>query len=144
MMGFDLEINGAVVHPLNLAVDDVRQQYPPHTIAIQFQNDDHIFSATFTGARLWDILQTVGVNEADPHLRIMARAADRFRCLIRWHEVDPATGDRLILVAYEQDGAPLPAEDGPLRLVIPGDERGRRYLRNLVSLTVLGSGEDEE
>ncbi len=141
---YPLDISGAVAHPLSLSVDDVRQKYAAHTVAIQFQNDDRIFSASFTGARLLDLLHTAGINEDDPKLRVMARAADGFRCLIRWHEINPATSDRLILVAYEQDGGPLPVEDGPMRLIVPGDEKGRRYLRSLASLTVLGSDEDED
>jgi hypothetical protein len=68
---------------------------------------------------------------------VIAHASDTFRCLLCWHEIDPAISDRHILIAYEQDGHPLTTKDGPIRLIVPGDERELRYLRGLASLRVL-------
>lgn len=39
-----------------------------------------------------------------------------------------------ILLAWEQDGAPLTGEDGPVRLVVPGDTRGGRYVYGVVRI----------
>jgi DMSO/TMAO reductase YedYZ molybdopterin-dependent catalytic subunit len=143
-MDFWLEVNGAVVQPLHLSLNDIRQDFTAYTVSTQFLNDDRTVSASYTGARLWDILQVAGIKEeASSDLKIMARSIDRFRCILRWHEVNPLMSDRLILVAYEQNGQAISAEEGPLRLVVPGDERGRRYIRRLASLTLLDQGADE-
>ena len=46
-------------------------------------------------------------------------------------------GNRSVLLAYEQDGQPLPTTDRTVRLVMPGDLKGRRYVSSLIRLTVL-------
>ena len=144
-MDWVLEVNGEVVHPLKLSLDDLRKQFPVYSVLTHFQNDDRVVNATFIGARLWDILQTAGLKpDATDKRRVMARASDSFRCLLRWHEIDPSISDRLVLVAYEQDGQPLATKEGPLRLVVPGDERGRRYLRGLALITVLDRAADDD
>lgn len=136
-MALILEVNGEVIQPLQLTLADV-QQYTPYSITAHFQSDDRTVSTNFTGARLWDILQTAGLKpNASEKRRVMARAGDKFRCLLRWHEINPDVAEHQILVAYEQDGQPLSAKYGPLRLVVPGDDQGRRYLRGLARITVL-------
>lgn len=139
-----LEINGAVSRPLQLSIEQLQSQYPAHTVSIYYQNDDRRVDAVFTGALLWDVLQTAGVEPGE-NLRVMARAADRFRCIVRWHEIDPTLGEFPVLVGYAQDGQPISARYGPLRLVVPGDHQGLRYLRGLATITVLNSrrGNDE-
>ena len=144
-MDFKLEVNGAVVQPLHLSLDDLRQQYPAHTVSIQFSTDEHTVNGTFTGVRLWDLLQSAGIKPASPdNLRVIARATDQFRCRLLWNEVDPSVSERVILVAYEQDGKPLVTKEGPLRLIVPGDERGVRYLRGLALLTVLDRSKEQD
>lgn len=126
-----IAIAGRVHQPLTLTVDQIRADYPAHTVDIQFANDTRTVTATYTGARLWAVLQTAGVT---PPFRVEARARDEFRCLLKWEELSP---DAPLLIAYARDGAPLSDKDGPLRLVVPGDETGVRYLRGLLKLTVL-------
>ena len=145
MIDWILEVNGEVLQPLQLSVAEVREQFTAHTIATQYANDDRTVHLTFTGTLLWDILQSAGLKEnATPKRRIMARAGDQFRCLLKWDEIDPSTSDRQILVAYEQDGAPLNGVLGPLRLAVAGDEHGRRFLRNLKTITILDDASPEE
>ena len=130
-----IAVQGLVHEGLTLTADQLRSDYPAHTVSSQYANNDRVVKAEFTGARLWDVLQRAGVT---PPLRVEARARDDFRCLLKWDEIDPDAPDsRGILIAYDRDGAPLLVKDGPLRLVVPGDETGVRYLRGLHKLTVL-------
>jgi len=143
----ELEINGAVAKPLFLSVAELRDSYTPYSVETSFSNGKQIVTATFTGARLWDVLASAEVTAdpaADPKLRVMARAKDGFRCIVHWHEFDPAATDRLVLIGYKQDGEPLNSGGGPLRLVVPGDAQGRRYLRGLAQITVLTQEANEE
>ena len=138
-MDKDLRIDGAVANSLSLSVDELRHSYPPYTVQPSFETDNGIISPVFVGAWLWDILRNAQVTadpSSDRRLRVVAQANDGVHCTIRWNELDPAVTDRLILVAYERDGEPI-AKGGPLRLVVPGDKQGRRFLRSLVLLTVL-------
>lgn len=41
-----------------------------------------------------------------------------------------------MLLAWEQDGVPLVGDSGPLRLAVPGDLRGGRYVHGVVSIDV--------
>jgi hypothetical protein len=45
---------------------------------------------------------------------------------VAWGEFDPGFGNKAILLAMTQDGETLAAEG--LRLVVPGDIRGGRYV----------------
>ena len=135
-----LRIEGAVAHPKTLSIDDLRDQYQPHIVNISYANDNRAVQASFTGARLWDILVSAGavMNTEHPELmRVMARAADSFRCIVKWCEFDPLAENKLILVGYEQDGQSIQGKHGPLRLVVPGDPQGLRYISNLATVTVL-------
>jgi len=137
-----LRIEGAVVQPITLTIEALREQYQPYSVDTSYANDNRVATASFTGARVWDILQSAGVilNAEQPELmRVMAWAADGFRCVVKWHEFDPAADNKLILVGYEQDGQPIQGKHGPLRLVVPGDPQGLRYIGNLATLTVLNN-----
>src|SRR5579871_1838270 len=123
-----LQVDGVVAHPLSLSLADLRDSYPPYTVETSFSNGIRTVEATFKGARLWDVLMSAQVtadSAVDTKLRVMARAKDGFRCIVRWNEFDPSVTDRLVLVGYEQDGEPLASGGGPLRLVVPGDPQGR-------------------
>jgi DMSO/TMAO reductase YedYZ molybdopterin-dependent catalytic subunit len=142
-----LRIEGAVAHPKTLSMDDLRDHYQPHTINITYANDDRAVKASFTGARLWDVLQSADVlmNAEHPELmRVMARAADNFHCVVKWHEFEPTADNKLILVGYEQDGQPIKGKHGPLSLIVPGDPQGLRYISNLATLTVLNDRVKDE
>jgi len=43
----------------------------------------------------------------------------------------------VIILADHRDGKPLDAHEGPLRIVVPGDKRGARWIRGVTSLEVI-------
>ncbi|MBA3872096.1 MAG: molybdopterin-dependent oxidoreductase [Anaerolineae bacterium] len=142
-----LRIEGAVAQPITLTLDDLRDHYQPFNVDISYANDARIVNASFTGARLWDILEGVDVainTEKPDRMRVMVRSVDGFRCVVKWNEFDPSGDNKLILVAYIQDGQPIQSRHGPLRLVVPGDAQGLRYIGNLTSITVLNTRAGDE
>jgi hypothetical protein len=66
----------------------------------------------------------------------VAEASDGYRVVFALAELDPDFGNAQVLVAENVDGHPLSANDGPLRLVVPGDKRQARWIRLLTTLTV--------
>ena len=68
---------------------------------------------------------------------VRATAADGYQVVFTLAELDPAFGNLQVLVADRQDDQPLAPEDGPLRLVVPSDQRGARSLRQLVRLEIV-------
>lgn len=67
---------------------------------------------------------------------IRAEAADGYRVLFTLAEIDRKLGNRPVLVADRCDGKPLAADDGPLRLVVPGEVRAARSVRQLQALRI--------
>ena len=52
-------------------------------------------------------------------------------------EFDPTIVDSGIIVADKRDGQPLPASEGPFRVVVPRDKRAARSLRLLREIDVV-------
>jgi len=68
---------------------------------------------------------------------VVADARDGQRVLFALAELDPETGGRKVFVVDRCDGRALSDKDGPLRLLVPGDARPARALRQLEALTVV-------
>ena len=68
---------------------------------------------------------------------VVAEARDGLRVLFALAELDPETGGREVFVVDRCEGTALPDKDGPLRLLVPGDARPARALRQLEALTVV-------
>ncbi len=74
-------------------------------------------------------------------IAIIAEAQDGYRVLFSLGEIDPKLGNRPVIVADRCDGKALGPEDGPLRLVVPGEARAARSVRQLVRLRVVKTGD---
>ncbi|MCD9033662.1 hypothetical protein LDO32_18280 [Luteimonas sp. Y-2-2-4F] len=74
-----------------------------------------------------------------PHLSryVLVGARDGYRVVFSLAELDPGTGDRAAWIVDRCGGAPLDAETGPLRLLVPGDVRAARSVRQLEAITVV-------
>lgn len=100
---------------------------------------------TYTGVSLWTLIQDAGLL-TDPSIKndllgfaVVATGSDGYRAVISLGEIDPAFGNQSDLVAYADTAGQLGpgGSDGALRLVVPGDHAGGRYVSNLVSLQVI-------
>ena len=68
---------------------------------------------------------------------VVAEASDGYRVVFSIAELDPGFSNVQVIVATKVDGQPLPAHDGPLRLVVPGDKRPARRVRMLTTISVV-------
>jgi DMSO/TMAO reductase YedYZ molybdopterin-dependent catalytic subunit len=100
-----------------------------------------IESHAFTGALLWDLLQSVGII-VDPAIKndilrktIVVTGTDGYVAVFTAGEIAPNFGGNQVLVAYEVDGQPLGAE-GPAEIVAPGDKAGGRFVHNIATIEV--------
>ncbi len=136
-----LHIGGQVLNPVKLTADDLKNNYTAQTADVSYISGTDTVKASFTGVYLSDILDAAQVNYNPDQkndtlsLYIVATGSDGDQAVIAYGDVDPDFGNQLILVAYEQDGKPI-TDGGPIRLVVPGDNHGGRYVSNLVSLEV--------
>jgi hypothetical protein len=100
---------------------------------------------TYTGVSLWTLIQDEGLL-TNPSIKndllrfaVVATGSDGYRAVISLGEIAPNFGNQQDLVAYADTAGQLGpnGSDGALRLVLPGDHAGGRYISNLVSLQVI-------
>ena len=100
---------------------------------------------TYTGVSLWTLIQDAGLL-TDPSIKndllrfgVVATGSDGYRAFISLGEIDPAFGNQPDLVAYTDTGGQLgpSGQDGALRLIVPGDHAGGRYVSNLTGLQII-------
>jgi hypothetical protein len=97
----------------------------------------HRDSGTYRGVKLEDVLVRFGAPNGDS-LRgralatyVVVEAADNYRVVFSLAEISSAFTDRAIVLAYEKDGRALSANEGPFRLVVPGERRPARWVRQV-------------
>jgi ABC-type molybdate transport system substrate-binding protein len=93
----------------------------------------------WTGPLLWDVLADVGaVDPAKPadavHLAVRVTGADGWAAVFGLAELSPQFAGRPIQLADRVNGAPI-ADQG-LRLIVPGERRGGRSVRDVVRIDI--------
>jgi hypothetical protein len=124
--------------PVNVTATDITAM-PHQKVSV----DDHGKTITFEGVPLRLVLEKAGVTFGDS-LRgkrlssyLLVEAADGYRVVIALPELDPGFTDRVILLADNADGHPLDSKEGPFRIVIPGEKRMARWVRQVIALKVV-------
>lgn len=136
-----IQLTGLVENPGELTVADL-QGMTPQTVDVTFQAAGKEEKHTFTGVKLWDVLDKAKL-QLDPKRKndqlrkyVVLTAQDGYDVVISLGEIDPGFGNQSVLLAWDQDGAPLTGEDGPVRLVTPGDVKGGRYVYGVIKIEV--------
>jgi len=97
---------------------------------------------TFDGYDLRDVLRLAGVTPVDSLRRGQLRrvvvfvGADGYSAIIALSDLDPSIGGRRALLVDREDGRPLPSERGPRRIIVEGDHRPSRWVRQVVRIEV--------
>src|SRR5581483_6418557 len=135
-------VDGEVERPLRLSVAELAT-LPRHTARVTDHNGKE---ALFAGPPLVEILRLTGVKLGE-QLRgkeltsyILVKAADGYQVVFALAELDPGFTDRVIFLADQRDGKPLSAQEGPWRIIVPEEKRQARWVRQVLSLTVLHGG----
>jgi len=110
----------------------------PH-LPITLMNGHTKTRQSFRGVPLMELLKKAGVPEK-PHgkdlaLYLVAVGSDGYKAVLSVAEANPDVHEGTVLVADQLDGNPL-AEQGPLMLVVAGETRPARWVRNLVEVRV--------
>jgi DMSO/TMAO reductase YedYZ molybdopterin-dependent catalytic subunit len=135
-----ITVGGAVKTPFTVTAEDLKKM-PRKTVSVE--NTHAQKTEVYEGVPLETLLQKAGV----PHgaqirgaetltTYVMVEAADDYRVIFSLAELDSGFQDSEVLVADTMDGAPLPGELGPFRLVVPHDKRPARWMRMVKSVTV--------
>ena len=114
----------AEVAAVNQCSGNRRGLFAPHVPGVQW-GYGAMGNAVWGGVRLKDLLEDAGIAPARSRwwptapMRAMLTGPDFVKSLPMWKALDPDT-----LLAFEMNGAPLPAGNGfPARIVAPGLDR---------------------
>lgn len=110
---------------------------PVQEVDTTFTSSKGEVSGHYTGALLWDVIAAnTGIeDDVKKALRqiVLVTAGDGHQVAFSIGELAPDFGNRPVMIGYSVDGAT--PEDG-LRMVAPGDKRGARYIKDIVSLEI--------
>jgi DMSO/TMAO reductase YedYZ molybdopterin-dependent catalytic subunit len=133
-----LSVKGEVDHPLELTAEQFAK-LPRHSLHAK---DHDGKEADYEGVALVEVLKSAGVKFGQD-LRgkalasyLVVEAADQYRAVFALPELDPAFTDHVILLADRRDNKPLDEKHGPFQIIVPGDKRHARWVRQIVSLKV--------
>lgn len=103
---------------------------------------DHGTPATFEGVLVTDVLAKVDLplgekfHSTAASYYLTVEAKDGYRAVFAWAELDSTFMDKAVYVVTKRDGRPLTDKDGPFELVVPGEKRGARWVRQLTALKI--------
>jgi hypothetical protein len=112
---------------------------PQHSV----HAEAHGKSVECTGATLIDVLGAVGAVSGEAlrgrnlALYVRISAADGYRAVFALAELDPGFRNDVPIVTASCDGKALEAKDGPFRLVVPGEKRPARWVRQVTAIDLL-------
>ena len=133
-----LGIDGAVSKPVTFSAKDLASL--PH---VSVKRIDHGKPVDCTGVPVSELLKQVGLPSGEA-LRgsalqtvLIASARDGYKVAFSLGELDGSLGNAGAVVADRCGNQPLPADVGPLRLILPKDQRPARSVRELERFTVV-------
>jgi len=135
----EFKIGGAVTTPLTLTVEDLKKM-PRKTLRVE--NEHAKRTEVYEGAPLEALLQKAGVPQGEQvrgaamATYVLVEAADDYHVVFSLAELDASFQDSEVLVADTMDGAPLPPDQGPFKLVAPHEKRPARWVKMVKSITV--------
>ena len=139
---FQLRIGGDVECPLTINAVDFAE-LERQTVRARGHDGRE---ASFEGVAIVDLLRLGGVPlgqdlRGDRMLTyLVVEAADGYRVVFALPEIDPAFTERTVLLVDRRDQQPLSSRDGPLQVIVPGDKRHARWVRQVTAFTVRRAG----
>ncbi len=136
------QLTGLVSHAGTFTLADL-EAFPKVTVTI---NAQPLGAHSFGGALLYSLLQQAGIMTVSTRKNDILRKAvlitgtDGYGAAIALGEIIPRFANKQVILAYEEDGKPLPQADGFARLVVPGDAFAGRYVSNVAQVAVASPG----
>jgi DMSO/TMAO reductase YedYZ molybdopterin-dependent catalytic subunit len=138
MPPYSVKVSGEVTTPLTLTAADLTAMPRATATAKDKQGMAH----TFTGVAIADILNKAGVTTGrqlkgeNLAKYLLVTCADNYQVVFSLAELDSSFTDRVVILADQIDGKPLPAGTGPFRMVVPGEKKPARNCFQVTAMTV--------
>jgi DMSO/TMAO reductase YedYZ molybdopterin-dependent catalytic subunit len=132
-------VEGAVQNPLHLTAQDI-EGMPAEHVSASYVTGHGQEKGDYEGVLLWTLLDRAQLTQEPrrrDHLRatVTVTGRDGYAVILSMGELDPDFEGKSVILAYRRDDQPLPAAEG-LRLVVPGDKHGGRYVRDVVRIEI--------
>ena len=72
-------------------------------------------------------------------LYVLVKARDGYAAVFALPEFDPGFTDRVILLADRRQGHALGVVEGPFRLIVPGEKRHARWVRQVTEIDLMSA-----
>ena len=133
-----VKVTGEVTTPLILDATTLSQYTQTAVVRKDKDGKDH----TYIGVTLLDILKKAGVTMEEAlkgknlTKYLLVEASDNYQVVFALAELDKGYTDRAIILAGTVDGKPLPAGEGPFRIIVQNEKKPARCVRQVVALKV--------
>jgi DMSO/TMAO reductase YedYZ molybdopterin-dependent catalytic subunit len=109
---------------------------PRQTLSLTAHGETHVYEGPTLASVLERLDAPLGQRLRGEALKtyVVVRAADGYVVVFSLAEIDPAMSPTAVILADEADGEPLSAEEGPLRLIVEGDARPARSVRQVTAI----------
>jgi DMSO/TMAO reductase YedYZ molybdopterin-dependent catalytic subunit len=137
-----LLVKGAVKQELHLSLADLKTLPRSKVTAKAHDGAMH----EYEGVTLASLLAKAGVPQAGDlrgksmALVVLAEGSDAYRAAFSLAELDADFAAESVLVVDTADGKEIGADQGPVRLVVPGDKRQGRWVRTLKVISIVDAG----
>lgn len=133
-----LRIIGKVERPLVARETDL-QALPRKRLTV---TDDKGARVTYEGVPVIELLRRAGVplgkqlRGGQLRLYVIVEASDGYQVVFALPEFDPDFTDRVIILADHRNGHALVSPEGPFRLIVDGEKRHARWVREVITFDV--------
>jgi DMSO/TMAO reductase YedYZ molybdopterin-dependent catalytic subunit len=136
-----VKISGEVTEPMTINDDDLHKFTQTTVTRKDHDGKEH----TYSGVVLADILKKAGAT-LGPDLKgknltkyLLITAIDNYQVVFALAELDKAFTDRTIILADQVDGKPLPAGEGPFRIIVQDEKKPARCIRQVTDMKILSA-----
>ena len=133
-----IQVTGEVQQRLTLSAADLAAM--PRTSVTA--NDKQGVAHSYSGVALAELFRAAGVTTGG-QLRgknlakyLLVSCADGYQVVFSLAELDSDFTDRVVILADQLEGKPLPDGIGPFRLVVPGEKRPARNCFQVKTLSI--------
>jgi DMSO/TMAO reductase YedYZ molybdopterin-dependent catalytic subunit len=134
-----LSVTGDIPTPERYSLEQL-QKLPVKKVTAR---DHDGTEAEYTGVAVEELLRRAGAPLGEklrgPALAkaVVVHAADRYQTVFSLAELDSGMTDRITLLAWSRNNEPLTVQQGPLRLIVPGEKRQARCVRQVTAIEVV-------
>ena len=133
-----VKVSGETGQQLILTAADLAAM--PHMQATA--RDKRHVSQTYSGVALAEIFKRAGVTTG-PELRgrnmakyVLVSCADGYKVVFSLAELDSSFTNRVVILADRMKGKPLPAKEGPFKIVVPGEKKPARNCFGVTEIVI--------